>query len=334
MYNPINIISMKPTTTLIGAYTRIACIAVSLWLACTATVSSQQLPASEPETPLLTLACISDIHTERSLITDINNISLRKSFTQTLNRIRAEEKIDVMVLGGDCTSDATIPIENWEKVRSLIARYSRIAFPSRDNTPVLYVTGNHDYEVANWYDLPKDYNAADYYTFPMKDDIGELTADEAFYEQAENAGKPKMTMLAAYHYVIHGFDFVILNCGKYQFANAGHYEYSVESVQWVADWAEGPNKCSSLSPLQGNRAAQKSRPCGRFHSNGSDNCVYLFIDFLFFGVLLSFLQQRTALLKNGDDIVKLIGTEHLDAGLAEVGDTFEDGTGGKMAAGM
>ncbi len=247
MYNPINIISMKPTTTLIGAYTRIACIVVSLWLACTATVSSQQLPASEPETPLLTLACISDIHTERSLITDINNISLRKSFTQTLNRIRAEEKIDVMVLGGDCTSDATIPIENWEKVRSLIARYSRIAFPSRDNTPVLYVTGNHDYEVANWYDLPKDYNAADYYTFPMKDDIGELTADEAFYEQAENAGKPKMTMLAAYHYVIHGFDFVILNCGKYQFANAGHYEYSVESVQWVADklaeiYADNPDK--------------------------------------------------------------------------------------------
>jgi len=199
------------------------------------------------EKPLLTLACISDIHTERGLITDINNIKLRGSFTQTLRRIRQEENIDVMLLGGDCTSDATIPIENWEKVRKLIVAYTRTAFVSRDNTPVIYVTGNHDYEVANWYDLPKNYNAGDYYSFPMKDDIGVLTEDEAFYEEAENADKPKMTMLAAYHYVIHGFDFVILNCGKFQFKDAGYYEYSVESVQWVADklaeiYADNPDK--------------------------------------------------------------------------------------------
>lgn len=199
------------------------------------------------EKPLLTLACISDIHTERGLITDIDNIKLRGSFTQTLRRIRQEENIDVMLLGGDCTSDATIPIENWEKVRKLIAAYTRTAFVSRDNTPVIYVTGNHDYEVANWYDLPKNYNAADYYSYPMKDDIGVLTDDEAFYEQADNADQPKMTMLAAYHYVIHGFDFVILNCGKFQFKDAGYYEYSEESVQWVADklaeiYADNPDK--------------------------------------------------------------------------------------------
>ena len=189
----------------------------------------------EEEKPLLTLACISDIHTERGLITDINNIGIRGSFSQTLTRIKNEEKIDVLLLGGDCTSDATIPAANWEKVRTLIANYSRKAFQDSSNTPVLYVTGNHDYEVANWYDLPKSYNTGDYYTYPMKQDIGELTADEAFYEDADNADLGKMTLLAAYHYVIHGFDFVILNCGKHQFKDAGHYEYSVESVQWVAD---------------------------------------------------------------------------------------------------
>ena len=133
------------------------------------------------------------------------------------------------------SSDATIPQANWEKVRQLIANYSRKAFQDGSNTPVLYVTGNHDYEVANWYDLPKSYNAGDYYTYPMKEDIGELTADEAFYEKADNADMGQMSLLAAYHYVIHGFDFVILNCGKYQFKDAGHYEYSVESVQWVAN---------------------------------------------------------------------------------------------------
>ena len=189
----------------------------------------------EEEKPLLTLACISDIHTERGLITDIDNVGIRGSFSQTLMRIKNEEQIDVLLLGGDCTSDATIPQANWEKVRKLIANYSRKAFKDSSNTPVLYVTGNHDYEVANWYDLPKSYNAGDYYTYPMKQDIGELTADEAFYEKADNADLGQMSLLAAYHYVIHGFDFVILNCGKYQFKDAGHYEYSVESVQWVAD---------------------------------------------------------------------------------------------------
>ncbi len=39
---------------------------------------------NEEEKPLLTLACISDIHTERSLIDcDINSIALRGSFTKT-----------------------------------------------------------------------------------------------------------------------------------------------------------------------------------------------------------------------------------------------------------
>ncbi|MBQ8676070.1 MAG: metallophosphoesterase [Bacteroidaceae bacterium] len=210
-----------------------------------ASVSAQE--ETDDEQPLLTLACISDIHTERGLITDINNIGIRGSFAQTLRRIKLEEKIDVMLLGGDCTSDATIPVENWEKVRTLIAKYTRTAFPTKETTPVIYVTGNHDYEVANWYSLPKTYNAADYYTYPMKDDIGELSADDAFYEQADNADQPKMTMLAAYHYVIHGFDFVILNCGKYQFKDAGHYEYSIESVQWIAKkleeiYADNPDK--------------------------------------------------------------------------------------------
>ena len=203
---------------------------------------------NEEEKPLLTLACISDIHTERSLIDcDINSIALRGSFTKTLNLLKQNEKIDVMLLGGDCTSDATIPENKWKRVRQLIAVYTRKAFPTTESTPVIYVTGNHDYEVANWDNIPKPYNAGDYYTYPMKDDIGELTDGEAFYEDADNGELGKMTLLAAYHYVINGFDFIILNCGKNFFKSAWDYTYSEESVQWVADklaeiYAEDPDK--------------------------------------------------------------------------------------------
>ena len=58
---------------------------------------------NEEEKPLLTLACISDIHTERSLVdcTNLEDISLRGSFTRTLAMIKRDEKIDVMLLGVD-----------------------------------------------------------------------------------------------------------------------------------------------------------------------------------------------------------------------------------------
>lgn len=203
----------------------------------------------EEEKPLLTLACISDIHTERSLIDcdDLNDIALRGSFIRTLAMMKRDENIDVMMLGGDCTSDATIPVANWRQVRTLIAKYTRRAFPANSATPVLYVTGNHDYEVANWDNIPKPYNAGDYYTFPMKEDIGELSEQDAFYEDADNGERGTMSLLAAYHYVINGFDFVILNCGKNFFKSAWNYVYSEESVQWVADklediYAENPDK--------------------------------------------------------------------------------------------
>lgn len=203
----------------------------------------------QEEKPLLTLACISDVHTERSLIdcTNLSDIALRGSFTRTVSLIKKNEQIDVMLLGGDCTSDATIPVANWKQVRNLIAQCTRKAFPTTTTTPVIYVTGNHDYEVANWDNIPKPYNAGDYYTYPMKDDIGELTEGEAFYEDADNGELGKMTLLAAYHYVINGFDFVILNCGKNFFKSAWDYTYSEESVQWVADklaeiYTEDPDK--------------------------------------------------------------------------------------------
>lgn len=101
---------------------------------------------------------------------------------------------------------------------------------------MIYVTGNHDYEVANWDNIPKPYNAGDYYTYPMKDDIGELTESEAFYEDADNGNLGKMVLLAAYHYVINGFDFVILNCGKNFFKSAWDYTYSSESHRERPSW--------------------------------------------------------------------------------------------------
>ena len=171
---------------------------LAAWVLLAGIVRAQNL--NEEEKPLLTLACISDIHTERSLVdcTNLEDISLRGSFTRTLAMIKRDEKIDVMLLGGDNTSDATIPYANWEYTRNLIARNTRNAFPSSSSTPVLYLSGNHEYEVANWDNIPKSYNAGDYYTYPMKEDIGELSENDAFYEDADNGALGKMSLLLAH----------------------------------------------------------------------------------------------------------------------------------------
>lgn len=184
--------------------------------------------------PLLTIACLSDLHNQTDLIQgDVSSVRLRGTILTTLAAIRQEEDIDVMVLGGDFTSDCTIPEANWAQVRKLMREATRAAFHGKSQRPVIYVTGNHDYEVANVSGIPKPYNAARYYDFTMKNDIGVLSDDDSFYEEADNGSSGTLRLLAAYHYRIKDFDFVVLNCGKNLVHNNWNYYYSMESVEWV-----------------------------------------------------------------------------------------------------
>lgn len=220
----------------------VATFAVSM---CTAFISVAQ----SDEKPLLTIGCLSDLHNELGLINcDRDAVRLRGTIINTLNAMKEQEHIDMLILGGDYTSDCTIPESNWIRVKDLIQEATRATFPIGANRfPVLYCTGNHDYEVANFDKIPKPYNAARYYDFVMKNDLGELPANECFYEEAPNGDLGTMKLLAAYHYKINGFDLVVLNCGKHYFKSAWNYIYTDESVQWVSDkldelYAKDPDK--------------------------------------------------------------------------------------------
>ena len=189
------------------------------------------------EEPIFSFACVSDLHAQQDFITDPNNIRIRESATKTLSKIKTEENVDLIVLGGDYTSNNTIPQSSWQVTKDLLIEASRGAF-NGTKTPVIYVNGNHEYEVANYDAIPKPYNAGDYYDVPMKTDIGALPAEDCFYETAINGTGEGFELLAAYHYVVNGFDFVVLNGGKYLFETASSYAYSVESVDWVANKLE------------------------------------------------------------------------------------------------
>lgn len=219
--------------------------------------------------PLLTIACVSDIHTQEGWLSadswadqdnairnskEIKDVKVRESLVEAVKALKGEG-VDVLIVGGDCHSDATVDEEHWRQVRRLMSEALRDANASKTageagdpDVPVLYVNGNHEYEVAstwggngkgyyNWrYTRP--FNAGEYYEYPMSCDIGVLANDyDCFYEDAPNDGltvaRKTMPVLAAYHYTIKGFDFLVLNCGKHLFAHANNYTYSAESVEWV-----------------------------------------------------------------------------------------------------
>lgn len=205
----------------------------------------------ENEPPLVTIACLSDVHAMNSMITPqsglINDITVRSSFIQTLRQMKEQENIDIIVLGGDCQSDKTIAEANAMQVRRVINNVTREVFPEDKAKNVLWVTGNHDYEVANFDDIPKPYVAGDFYRFPMMQDVGKLADNDLFYEEADNGTLGTQTLLAAFHYRLCGLDFIILNCGKNFWKSAWDYTYSPESAQWVTEkldeiYADDPNR--------------------------------------------------------------------------------------------
>ncbi|MBO5721157.1 MAG: metallophosphoesterase [Bacteroidales bacterium] len=212
-----------------------------IYLLCSAVVALMLLAfsskATAQEKPLITFACVSDLHAQQDFITNPNNIKIRESAIKTFNKIKAEEDIDLIVLGGDYTSNNTIPQSSWQITKDLLIEASRNAF-NGTKTPVIYVNGNHEYEVANYDAIPKPYNAGDYYDVPMKTDIGALAEEDCYYETAINGTGEAFELLAAYHYVVKGFDFVVLNGGKYLFETASSYAYSTESVDWVSNKLE------------------------------------------------------------------------------------------------
>ncbi len=203
---------------------------------------------AQEEKPILTFGCLSDLHSQQTLISgDVESVRLRGTITKTLNAMKAEENLDLIVLGGDYLSDVTISYENYLRTRELLVEATRGVFPEGAKTPVIYVNGNHEYEVANFDNVPKGYNAGDYYDIPMKTDIGALADEDCFYEMASNGSSDSVKLLAAYHYVIKGFDFVVLNTGKNFFQYAWNYTYSDESIEWVGNkleeiYAEDPDK--------------------------------------------------------------------------------------------
>ena len=199
-----------------------------------ALLTLQVMAQTVGDKPILTIGCISDFHCEKSLVqtSDPTKVQLRGSVPIIFQKMAQDEDVDIILVGGDCTSEAEVKQEVWQAVKELMQTTIRGAFKDGKKTPVLYVAGNHEYELSEKSNGKRKYNSADYYTYPMKQDVGELAEGEYTTETIDFSGGSQQVM-SAYHYNVYGFDFVGLNCGKYSFDWSDDYQYPVASVEWV-----------------------------------------------------------------------------------------------------
>ena len=110
----------------------------------THSVFAQETAQSE-EKPILTFACLSDLHSQQTLISgSVESVRLRGTIQKTLDSIKHEENLDLIVLGGDYLSDVTISYQNYLRTRELLVEATRNTFPEGAKTPVIYINGNHE----------------------------------------------------------------------------------------------------------------------------------------------------------------------------------------------
>ena len=176
-------------------------------------------PVSATEEPLLTVAFMSDLHNQQSTLESGN---IRNSVTKVCDDLAANENTDVLVIGGDVTSDSYVSKPVLESVLGKVVNET-----NKVTKNTLWITGNHDYNAGE-----RDaYDSAPYYEFYMKENVGELSDLDSYYE--EYKGEPQ---LLAYHYVIKGFDFICLNT-SHEMLEGGkqntNYAYSDGTMNWV-----------------------------------------------------------------------------------------------------
>ncbi len=166
--------------------------------------------------PLLVIGAISDLHIDYNI--QNQNPPIRQSTIKACSEL-AEENLDVLLVGGDITSNnqwSSWTEDQYKKIMNQVRTTTKTAVESGR---VLYVTGNHDYAVGG-----TNFNSGDY-SWIMKEDVGEFV-NALYMDEAQK-------YLLAYHYVIDGFHFIMINTPYSGSDNHSNYVYTPETVTWV-----------------------------------------------------------------------------------------------------
>ena len=212
--------------------------------------SSADLPLPEEE-PLLSIACISDLHADYGL--QSKEPYIRNSVIETVKRIWVEEDADLLLVGGDNTSDNADLSEkggwSYDTYQKVMDAYREVSENATQSGRSLWVCGNHDYEAG----VEDGYDAYAGFVSIMNETCG---TPASVYRQEEDetlTDQRYPDFLMGIHYVIEGFDFIILNPPY-----SKSLTYSPGTLQWLSDRLQtiGAEKTVFLAthyPLQGSR---------------------------------------------------------------------------------
>ncbi len=193
---------------------------ITLILILVIAISSVAFICYDIKQPILTVMCISDLHNQQNIL---ENGSIRGTITDTCKKaLENEKKVDVVLIGGDVTSNTKVP---KEKVDAVLSNVVDAISPLTDN--ILWVAGNHDFNAGE----EDGYESAQYYDFYMKDKIGKLSNNNSYFEEWNGRKN-----LLAYHYQINDFDFVGIST-KHETMDGDleshNYTYTDGAIEWV-----------------------------------------------------------------------------------------------------
>lgn len=180
----------------------------------------------ERETPLYTIAALADMHIDYGLQNNENVI--REVTQEALRTIKEKENPDMVIAGGDMTStNGGTAAWDQTKFNKSIQQMTDALSAASKNGKVLYVNGNHDYEVGG-----TAYNSGAYIDDEMKETVGSYV--DALYES-----EARKSNLLAYYYKIDGIHYIGLNTPYNGDKTVSGYTYTKESIDWVEKTLKG-----------------------------------------------------------------------------------------------
>ena len=178
------------------------------------------VPDTEPERdePLVTIAAFTDFHVDYGM--QNQEQTMRETNLEMFKTIKEKENPDIVLVGGDTISNNGGALWDEATYQKVIGQLSDSLAGVSDT--VLYVNGNHDYEVGG-----TAFNSGAFIDTEMQENVGPY--DDVLYESED-----RKSNLLAYYYKLKGIHFIGLNTPYNGDKTVNGYVYTPESVEWVA----------------------------------------------------------------------------------------------------
>ena len=193
----------------------------------------KNIVSADSEKPIVTFACLSDLHNQGPIITG-DNSEIRGTISDTIDQMNYdEENVDFVVVGGDVSSDNQTSESKLYRILDMVQDKLTELSPK-----TMWITGNHDYNAGE-----SNYNSADYYYRYTEPTMGVVADEDDIYIENYKG----IDYVCSYHYKVNDIDFICMS-NSYEILEGGkqhyNYTYSDGAYEWLENmlWNIGTEK--------------------------------------------------------------------------------------------